>query len=153
MQVNLNTNINQSRPNFKASFSDDIETKQVLARFNNRLHEQINFLATHYALQDMTSDDKISLMHNISDDTIYAKNLTNGKEIDLSGYHAYYGNDVPARLRDAIKNGTLIDEKPKLDMDTYAERAVDFVYATTKKDDSIVSKLEQQIKILKDKLL
>ena len=112
MQINFNPNVNQSRTNFKASFSEDFDTRLVLDNFNNSRYEQTNLLATHYALQDMASNDKISLVENYYDNTIYAKNLANGKEIQIKGWHAQYGSDVTANLKDAIEKGKLIDEKP-----------------------------------------
>ena len=153
MQINFNPSINYSRPNFKASFSDDIDTKILLKNFNRSNDGRINLLATHYALQDMASNDKISLVEDCSRNTIYAKNLANGKEILLNGYHRHRDAEkLTTELRDAVEKGFLINEKPKLDMNTYTEQAVDFLYATTKKDDSIASKLEKQIKKLEDKL-
>lgn len=152
MQVNFNPSVNQVRPNFKASFSEDFDTRLVLDNFNNSRYEQINLLATHYALQDMTSNDKISLVENYSDNTIYAKNLANGKEIQINGYHAYYGNDVTARLREAIENGKLIDEKPKFDIETYTKKAAAFLGTTSVKENKVANHLKQQIKKLEDEL-
>ena len=152
MQVNFNPSVNQVRPNFKASFSDDTNTKLVLDRFNRSRYEQTNLLATHYALQDMASNDKISLVENYSNNTIYAKNLANGKKIQIKGLHAQYGSDVTANLKDAIENGKLIDEKPKLDIETYTKKAAAFLGTISKKGNKVADNLKQQIKELEDKL-
>ena len=144
MQVNLSTNISQSRPNFKASFSDDIDTKLVLSEINRSSLEQINLLATHYALQDMAPNDKISLKKNVFEDVVYARNLANGREIRLYE-HEYINTGLSARLREAIAYGELIDEGPKLDMDIYIKKAVDIIDAASEKENCIGKKLEQQI--------
>ena len=159
MQVNFNPKVNYSRPNFKASFSDDIETKLIFDSLNKSNFEQINLLAVHYALQDMTSNDKISLVNNYPEYTICAKNLTNGKEIELKGYPACPDKAVPARLRKAIENGNLIDEKPKHDMETYIKKAAVFLTLNSKKENSkadkikqLIKELENELKMLQDKL-
>ena len=154
MQVNFNPSVNQVRPNFKASFSEDFDTRLLLDNFNDSRYEQTNLLATHYALQDMASNDKISLVENYYDNIIYAKNLANGKEIPLKGWHAQYLNDVTANLKDAIENGKLIDEKPKLDIETYTKKAAAFLSTTSKKGNGkkVADNLKQQIKELEYKL-
>lgn len=144
MRVNLNPSINQSRPNFKASFSNDAETRKVINDVRITREGFANILTTHYALKDMDSNDIIGLARG-EDGDYYAKNLTNGKEIKLSlGLTEY----TSSKLTRAIDNRELIDEEPKLKWKEYYNRACDLIRTTTKKEYDTAEKLRSRIEML-----
>ena len=149
MQVNLNPSINQSRASFKASFSNDVDTKVVIDDLKHVHNGTARILAAHYALNDIDSNDIIGLVHDLDRKGYYAKNLTNGKEIELSDK---FGAEIASRLIEAVNDGELIDKKPKHEIGEYIYRAFDFIGVHSKKEDSILNKLEQQIKSLETKL-
>ena len=89
------------------------------------------------------------MVHDLDRKGYYAKNLTNGKEIELSDK---FGAEIASRLIEAVNDGELIDKKPKHEIGEYIYRAFDFIGVHSKKEDSILNKLEQQIKSLETKL-
>ena len=81
MQVNFNPSVNYSRPSFKASFSDDINTKSVIKSFAHSDFGSLDILTAHLALKDIDSDDKIKLYYEDHyNKTLYAEN-SKGKKI------------------------------------------------------------------------
>lgn len=152
MQVNLNSNINQTQPNFKASFANDSETKAALEHFVIKDEEEI--LSIQYMLEDIKTDDKISLRHKetcIGGCTHYAyfaKNLTNGKEFILHDGDVYRGGRPLNVLSRIIESGKLLGKEPEWNEDYY-ERAVNLIKEQSSKKQEIVNKLKKEIESLK----
>ena len=155
MQVNFNPSVNQVRPNFKASFANDSKTKAALEHFI--IHDKKNILSIQYMLEDIKTDDKISLRDKeirIDGYTYYAyfaKNLTNGKEFILHDGDVYRNGRPLNVLARIVKNGELLGKKPEWNEDYY-ERAVNLIKEQSSKKQVAVDKLKRQIKSLKTRL-
>lgn len=143
MQVNFNPSVNQVIPNFKASFSNDAETRKIIKKLEMTRNGFADILATHYALKDMDSKDIIGLVYDLDRNGYYAKNLTNGKEIELSGY---FSEDTASRLERAISKKELINEEPKLKGLEYYNRACELIRTVAKKELDIAEKLSPKIR-------
>ena len=150
MQVNFNPSVNQVRPQFKASFANNKQTKKALEYFLISKEEEI--LATQLMLEAIKTDDKIGLRYDRKIGGYCAKNMTNGKEIILRDYSYSYGGDPFIILYRAITNGTLLDiEEVEWETDP-DEEAAKLIKKQVSKKQVAVDKLKRQIKSLKTQL-
>ena len=152
MQVNLNSNINQTQPNFKASFADDSKTKKALKYFI--IDDKEDILSIQYMLEDIKTDDKISLRRKetriggFTHYAYFAKNLTNGKEFILHDGDVYRGGRPLSVLDRIISSGELLGKEPEWNEDYY-EKAVNLIEEQSSKKQEIVNKLKKEIESLK----
>ena len=149
MQVNLNTNIRQSKPQFKAKFADDINTKNILKEI---LPENKHFvLATHFALNDMETDDQIALRRDSHNHKYYARNLSSDKEVCLSTGNPMFIEG--AELFSNIMKKGLIDEPLKHNYLEYINKAIKYFQENFKTENIAINKLKIELNKAESELL
>ena len=125
MQVNFNPSINQARPNFKAHFDNDSESKNIIRHLSQNLSGQVAILATHLALTDIEGNDTISLTQSLNDakTDIYVLNSTNNKAINLGSSNSINADNILL----TIFNKKLLNESPKQSVKYYLSKAMEMI--------------------------
>jgi len=145
MQVNLNQSVNQVKPNFKASFANDASTKKVLENFIR--NEKETTLATQFALEDIKTNDKISLRYDAKTGDCYAKNMTTTNEILLEDRQL----SNPSKLYRAIVEEGFLNERLEGKKNYYLDKAIEFIKKQFSKEQEELNKLNYEYeKLLSD---
>ena len=149
MQVNFNLSVNQSRPNFKANFSNGATTKfmgEMMTVFRPDV-----MLASELALRDIPNETMVLLDAENSARTdvanVYFAKVNNRKTVLGTPIE-----DASEKLLNSICNGELLGESPRASKEEYLSQARLLIESFKGKKGLKEVKLSTQISVLQNKL-
>ncbi|MBQ7764630.1 hypothetical protein IJ384_04605 [bacterium] len=151
MQVNFNPSVNYSKPSFKARFADDKNTKSSLEHFIYKDGEAT--LAVQFALEDIPTDDLISIGYNNKTEEYYVQNLSSNKIAPIKSVSSGFAYIPPRRLLIELMLGrSVFDECIPHNVDYYIDKATEYIKEKNSTKLNEINKLEDEIDILRKSL-